>query len=122
MATQNAVGNWLQKGVYQYTVSGLGSADLSSAMDLGNFTERTIQVDGTFQSAVLAVQGRMATDASWVALQTTTGGTLQFTATGVAKVPDNVRQIRLSNTTTVSTASDADNTNLKAYITLRSDR
>lgn len=122
MATQIAVGNWVQRGVYQYTVSGIASADVTSAMDFGNFTERTIQVEGTFESAVLAVQGRMATDAGWVQLLTPTGGSLQFTATGVLKVHDNVRQIRLSNTTTVSTASDADNTNLKAYITLRSDR
>ena len=122
MATQVAVGNWLKQGVYQYTVSGIASSDVTSPMDLGNFTERTIQVDGVFQSAVLAVQGRMATDASWVNLSTPTGGALQFTATGIVKVHDNVRQIRLSNTTTVSTASDADNTNLKAVLFLRSDR
>lgn len=122
MATQVAVGNWAQRGVYKYTVSGMGSADVSSPIDMGNFTECTIQVEGTFQSAVMAVQGRMATDGNWVALETPTGGALQFTATGVKQVQDNVRQIRLVNTTTVSTASDADNTDLKATVLLRSDR
>jgi len=122
MTTRNAVGNWLQGGVYQYTVSGLGSADVSSAIDLGNFTERTVQIEGTFTNAVMAVQGRMATDGNWVPMQTATGAALQFTATGMAKIPDNTRQIRFSNTTTVSTASDALTTNLKAYVTLRSDR
>lgn len=122
MATQVPVGDWINCGVWQYTVSGMASADVSSPMDCGNFTERSIQVDGTFESAVLTPQGRMATDMAWVGLTTPTGGTLQFTAAGVQKVVENVRQIRFVNTTTVSTASDADNTSLKAILTLRSDR
>jgi hypothetical protein len=122
MATQVAVGNWVQRGVYQYTVSGLASADVSTAMDCGNFTERVIQVDGTFQSAVLTPQGRMATDMAWAGLSTPTGGAIVFTAAGIQEVQENARQIRFVNTTTVSTASDADNTNLKAILHLRSDR
>lgn len=124
MATQIAVGDWVQHGVYRYTVSGLASADVSSAMDCGNFTERTIQVDGTFQNAVLTVQGRHATDLAWSSLTTPSGGTLTFSSgtLGIQEVQENVQQIRVVNTTTVSVATDADNTNLKVALLLRSDR
>jgi hypothetical protein len=122
MATQIPIGNWEQKGVFKYTVSGMASADVSAPMDCGNFTEVVIQVDGTFQSAVLTPQGRLATDMAWAGLNTPTGGAIVFTAAGIQEVDSAVRQIRFVNTTTVSTASDADNTNLKAILMLRSDR
>ncbi len=121
MATQIAVGDWITKGVYAYTVSGLASADVSNALDCGHFAERSIQVEGTFQSAVLTPQGRLATDMAWAGLTTPSGGTIVFTAAGIQEVQENVRQIRFVNTTTVSVASDADNTNLKAMLILRSD-
>jgi hypothetical protein len=122
MATQVAVGEFIYKGVYVYTVSGLASADVSNAMDCGGFSERSIQVDGTFQSAVLTPQGRTTTDMAWAGLNTPSGGAIVFTAAGIQEVQENVQQIRFVNTTTVSTASDADNTNLRATLTLRSDR
>jgi hypothetical protein len=122
MATQIAVGDWLQRGVYRYTVSGLASADVSNAIDCGNFTDKSVQVDGTFQAALLTVQGRTATDMAWAGLTTPTGGAVEFTAAGIKGIEEVVRQVRFVNTTTVSTASDADNTNLKAVLFLRSDR
>lgn len=122
MATQIAVGDWINKGVYVYTVSGMASADVSNAMDCANFTQRVIQVEGTFQSAVLTPQGRTTTDMAWAGLNTPSGGAIVFTAAGIQEVQEQVRQIRFVNTTTVSTASDADNTSLKATLTLRADR
>jgi hypothetical protein len=122
MATQNAVGDWINHGVYRYTVSGLGSADVSSPMDLGGFTERTIQVGGVFTNAVCTIQGRTATDAAWVGLTTPSGGAVAFTACGLLEIQEPVFQVRAVNTTTVSVASDALTTNLKATLFLRSDR
>jgi hypothetical protein len=122
MATQVAVGDWINCGVYVYTVSGMASADVSNAIDCGNFTQKSVQVEGTFQSALLTVQGRTTTDMAWAGLTTPTGGAVEFTAAGIKGIEEVVRQVRFVNTTTVSTASDADNTALKATLTLRSDR
>ena len=124
MATQNAVGEYIYKGVYRYTVSGLGSADVSSPMDVGNATERTIQVQGVFTNAVCAVQGRTATDANWAPVNTPSGVAITFTSTtsSIVKIQEHVMQVRTVNTTTVSVASDALTTNLKVTLTLRSDR
>jgi hypothetical protein len=124
MATQVAVGTWEQCGVFKYTVSGMASADVSSPMDCGNFTERVVQVDGTFQSAVCTIQGRLATDMAWAGLTTPSGGAVSFVSggAGIQEIQENVRQIREVKTTTVSTASDAYNTSLKVILLLRSDR
>jgi hypothetical protein len=113
MATVTGHGDWVQKGVFRYTVTGMAGSDNSVPVDTGSFDERSVQVFGTVASETsITIQGRnsTSTDAGWNTMTTPSGGDVSFTAAGMLEIDTPAYQYRVLNqlTATTGVASDTD--------------
>lgn len=71
----------------------LGNADTGNAADMHRWSDRTVQVVGTFGAATVVIQGSND-NTNWVTLNDSNGAALSFTAAGMKVILENPIWIR----------------------------
>jgi hypothetical protein len=93
LATINAQGSWVAKGVHQTQWPNMGNADTGTAQSAGALSDKSVQVEGTFAAATVTIQGSND-GVNWETLRDPAGVALTFTAVGQKQILENTRYQR----------------------------
>ena len=74
----------------------LANADTGVAVDLTDYADRSVQVDGIFGSATVVVEGSND-GTTWFTLRDPQGLTLSFTANGLKQIMETTMYLRASS-------------------------
>ena len=105
MATINGVSVWVGKGVARTIFETMGDDDVGRGLSAPNLPDKTVQVTGTFGSAVVTIQGSND-NAIWKTLADPNGNAITFAAAGIETLLENPQYIR--PTTSGGTNTDLD--------------
>ena len=102
MATITPTIEWLAIGkgdgsVYRVTWKTIGDADTCTPYSCPEYTDKSIQVEGTFSSASVAIQGSND-GTNFEPLRDPSGTTIAITAAGIKQVLENTLLVRPAST------------------------
>lgn len=96
MATVAHVGQWIAKGVYKATWTGLTGSDVGDALVCPNLPDKTVHITGTFNLDTVIMQGSNDGGTTWTQLTDPQGNNISKTAAGVEAIEENPIAIRPS--------------------------
>lgn len=73
---------------------GLGNGDHGAAVQMSPWSDRSVQVVGTFGSATQTIEGSNDGGTTWKVLTDPQGNAISFTATGIEAITELVHMIR----------------------------
>lgn len=82
----------------------MGDADQGTAIEMTDFADRSVQVEGTFGAATVVIQGSND-GTNWQTLRDPQGVALSFTTAGLKQVLETTRFIRPSSSGGTGTAA-----------------
>src|SRR3990167_10846643 len=83
------------RAMVKFTWSGLLNGDTGTPVEFSNYSQRTIQVNGTFGAAgSVRVEGSNDDEVTWEILTDEAAAALVFTASGIGNVAEMVEKIR----------------------------
>lgn len=84
----------------------MGNADTGTSVDMPHYSDKTVQIIGTFGGATVTVQGSNDGGTTWATLSDDQGTALAVTAATLALIAQNPRSIRVI--TSGGTGTDVD--------------